>query len=620
MTPTRWGLAVVLVLAFGLTATPALAGTYDVAACNAPGGRGVNNSWTWTVRALDGAPTLDDAANYQLVGSCGSPTGLIARPVVGRRARWGTWAEFGFAAPASTAISKVRLWRHARGLLPVDDPNTPENDSGRWEVFAFYGDGNQVGAESCKPGAGPTPNPCEIGATPFSSRSVNEMVGRAPTFSAAIFCGGDNGPLLLCRNGDVNGPFAQYEFQGAVVTVQDDTKPAFTPSGGLLSDNWHKVSEATSYDASDNTGIRSARIALDGNTVGVDNRSCDFTFKVPCGQVKGGTIQITDPVADGFHDMRVAATDAAGNETFVDRKVAIDGNAPSVSWERPRGRNIVLSVSDEASGVAGGQIFIRNSGAEPFRPLPTNLAGGRLTAAVDQGTPRRVDVRANVTDVAGNTASGAPVRLSLTSVRAGGRTRGIRGNRATVGYRRSALVRGRLTLSAGQPVGGVPIEITATVRLAGSNAQVIGSTTTSRTGRFSFRVPAGPSRVLRFVFPGSGDALRSARGLGLRVRASSTIHASRTRLSGGGLVRFTGTVRHAGQPLPRTGLVVVLQGHVRGHWQTFADTRTNARGRWRARYRFVGRPGSYPIRVRIRRQNGFPFDLGYSRTLRVRVG
>jgi hypothetical protein len=66
--------------------------------------------------------------------------------------------------------------------------------------------------------------------------------------------------------------------------------------------------------------------------------------------------------------------------------------------------------------------------------------------------------------------------------------------------------------------------------------------------------------------------------------------------------------------------VVVLQGHVRGHWQTFADTRTNARGRWRTRYRFVGRPGSYPIRVRIRRQNGFPFDLGYSRTLRVRVG
>jgi hypothetical protein len=336
--------------------------------------------------------------------------------------------------------------------------------------------------------------------------------------------------------------------------------------------------------------------------------------------VKAGSIRITEPVADGFHDLHVAASDAAGNESSVDQRVAIDGSPPSVSWERPSGRNIVLSVSDEASGVASGRILIRNSSAEPFRPLPTNLAGGRLTAAVDRGTPRTVDVRASVSDNAGNTAIGAPPRLSLTSVRAGGRTRRIRGSRVTVAYRRSALVRGRLTLSAGQPVRAVPIEVTATVRLAGAHAQVIGSTMTSRTGRFAFRVPAGPSRVLRFVFPGGGDALPAARGLGLRVRASSTIHASRTRLSGGGLVRFTGTVRHAGQPLPRTGLVLVLQGHVRGHWQTFADTRTNARGHWRARYRFVGRPGSYPIRARIRRQNGFPFDLGYSRTIRVRVG
>src|SRR4051812_23855192 len=184
MTPMRWGLAVVLVLAVGLTAAPARAGTYDVAACNAPGGRGVNNSWGWAVRALDDAPTADDAANYQLLGSCASATGLVAQPVVGRRTRWGTWAQFIFVPPANTAISKVRLWRYGRGRLPGDDPSTPENDSGRWEIFAFFGDGNQIGAESCKPGAGPTPNPCEIGAAPFSSRSLNEMVGRANTFSA----------------------------------------------------------------------------------------------------------------------------------------------------------------------------------------------------------------------------------------------------------------------------------------------------------------------------------------------------------------------------------------------------------------------------------------------------
>jgi hypothetical protein len=94
------------------------------------------------------------------------------------------------------------------------------------------------------------------------------MVGRAATFTAGIFCGGDNGPFLLCRNGDGNGPYAQYEFQGAVVTVQDDTKPAFSPSGGLLLDGWRKVTDPVNYDASDNSGIRSARIALDGITAG----------------------------------------------------------------------------------------------------------------------------------------------------------------------------------------------------------------------------------------------------------------------------------------------------------------------------------------------------------------
>jgi hypothetical protein len=155
--------------------------------------------------------------------------------------------------------------------------------------------------------------------------------------------------------------------------------------------------------------------------------------------------------------------------------------------------------------------------------------------------------------------------------------------------------------------------------MAGANAQLIGTTTTSSRGGFSFRVPPGPSRTLRFVSDASGDALRGARGLGAPVSASSTIHASRTRVSGDALVRFTGTVQHGRQPIPRTGLIVVLQGFVRGHWQTFADSRTTSRGRWRARYRFVGRPGSYPIRVRIQRQNGFPFDLGYSRVVRIRV-
>lgn len=48
------------------------------------------------------------------------------------------------------------------------------------------------------------------------------------------------------------------------------------------------------------------------------------------------------------------------------------------------------------------------------------------------------------------------------------------------------------------------------------------------------------------------------------------------------------------------------------------STRTRARGRWSVGYRFSGRPGDYPIRVRIRRRRGLPYVTGVSK--RVTVG
>jgi hypothetical protein len=85
-------------------------------------------------------------------------------------------------------------------------------------------------------------------------------------------------------------------------------------------------------------------------------------------------------------------------------------------------------------------------------------------------------------------------------------------------------------------------------------------------------------------------------------------------------VRFSGRLRTRGQRIPARGLVLVLQGRERGRWRTFDDTRTSRKGRWRTSYTFSGRPGRYPVRVRIRRQSGYPFDLGHSRAVVVRIG
>ena len=85
-------------------------------------------------------------------------------------------------------------------------------------------------------------------------------------------------------------------------------------------------------------------------------------------------------------------------------------------------------------------------------------------------------------------------------------------------------------------------------------------------------------------------------------------------------MRFSGRLRTRGERIPGRGLLLVLQGRERGRWRTFEDARTNGKGRWHVSYTFSGRPGRYPIRVRIRRQSSYPFELGYSRALTVRVG
>ena len=144
---------------------------------------------------------------------------------------------------------------------------------------------------------------------------------------------------------------------------------------------------------------------------------------------------------------------------------------------------------------------------------------------------------------------------------------------------------------------------------------------TDRRGRFSARA-CRPARAAPTGSCSKAPAARSrsARGVSIRVPASSTIRASRTRLSGAARIRFSGRLRNRGQRIPGRGVVLILQGFDNGRWRTFADTRTNRLGRWRVSYPSAARPGSYPVRVRIRKLSGFPFELGYSRRLTIRVG
>ena len=144
--------------------------------------------------------------------------------------------------------------------------------------------------------------------------------------------------------------------------------------------------------------------------------------------------------------------------------------------------------------------------------------------------------------------------------------------------------------------------------------------TTDARGRFSYRVPAGPSRTLRFAYrSGSEATFRCSKPLAVNVRARVSLSASPRSVVSGSRVRFSGRLR--GGHVPRNGKVVELQAFERGRWRTFRTVRSNRKGAFSYRYRFSFRAAgvTFPVRARVRADAGYPFALGTSNRVRVRV-
>ena len=94
---------------------------------------------------------------------------------------------------------------------------------------------------------------------------------------------------------------------------------------------------------------------------------------------------------------------------------------------------------------------------------------------------------------------------------------------------------------------------------------------------------------------------------------------SRHRVLNGQRVTFTGQVRSL--PTPAGGKLVQLQVRLSKRWQTFRTVRSDQTGRWAVRYRFKRTRGvqRYRFRVELPREAGYPFGVGTSKSVSVRV-
>jgi hypothetical protein len=323
-------------------------------------------------------------------------------------------------------------------------------------------------------------------------------------------------------------------------------------------------------------------------------------------------------------------------------------------------RRVSLVASDVHSGLAGARIELRERGGGAWRALPTALApDGRAVARIpDTELPDGTyELRAIVRDAVGNETLAdrdvtgrpmvvvLPLRLATRIVgrssaarrcrtvrrKAGHRTVSRRVCRPAappatsdlreplrVGFGRPATLAGVLETWQGRPVAGALVDVLERPRSRRAWHRA-GAVRTDSSGRFSWRIAAGPSRHVRLAYDGDDLLLPASLEARVLVPAAGTLRAGHRRARNGQSVVFTGRLR--GLPLPRGGRTVDLQAHYRGAWRTFATPRTDARGRWRQSYRFGATSGRvvYRFRALIKRDASYPYEQGRTPTVRVTV-
>jgi hypothetical protein len=602
-----------------LFASPAHAGTYDVVSCQASGGAGINGSWTLEPYNSTGAaaPPLSAFVTPASVAGCPAVGTLSAYgdPGTTTSVKNGDGVAFVFRAPTGNTIKSVAVDRY---LAARQAASATTYWIGLARAGTTLGDrtivGTTSGADYCDGSADVSPNYCLKGTNGTLSPSTEAMPAGTTVVQWGIECQ-TAGPPCATGNGTTH---ALVQLQGADVAIEDDAPPLV--DAGSPTDGWHSPAGALTATGSDGGGLKQLAVSIDGHPVASTSYTCDFHLASPCPTAPQLPVPLAG-LADGSHNVTVTGVDAANNGGRGDRVVDVDGTPPTLNLVPTKGgRTITFAVGDALSGVKGGQIAIRAKQTLPFAALPTTLRGGRLRATVPKGKqPSDFGIEVSAIDNAGNVTSGQATTMTLNT-RLGKHLRKVRGGVATVPYKHRVVITGRLTTVDGVPLATLPVVVTTTLRQSHATPQPFRTVITSGTGRFSFSIPAGPSRRVDVTFGGGIDLLHRTRSVTLRVPAGSTIKASRTTIFGAATVRFSGRLGLLGVKLPAGGKIVVLEAEQHGHWSTVASTRARgAKGSWHAEAHFRGNPGTFPVRLRIPREAVFPYDTGHSRAIPIRV-
>jgi hypothetical protein len=428
----RRSLVLVGLLALGCV-VPACASasqTYEVTTCNnAP--EAVNNSWTWgTTDASQPSHYAEHAiCPYRSPEGTGGKAdqegGLSTTDTLGLAsgAPPATSAGWTFTAPAGTTIAAITYERYLGHLF----------DSSNYWSPALRADGIILPGETCTDSIANS-EMCFVGGPPGQGGEPGVVTGlSAHELFFGIVCQAPSGQT--CVTGATEHP-VWAALYGANVTVSDPTPPTLSaPSGALWEPGahggFHKGTEAVTVSAQDvGGGIQSITLSADGHPIATYSAACNFTLPQPCPLSTGQqTLTLATPdLTDGTHNLTLAATDAAGNEsTVASEQIAIDNNPPpsptglAASPTQPGGSTFTVTWTEPSGQVApiteATYQVCPSTGSGACGPATAAPGGGPATVTVPSAGSWNIAVWLTNAASNGTTANAAH---TIVNVPAGG--------------------------------------------------------------------------------------------------------------------------------------------------------------------------------------------------------
>jgi hypothetical protein len=341
-------------------------------------------------------------------------------------------------------------------------------------------------------------------------------------------------------------------------------------------------------------------------------------LRCPAGVTSPTQADSCSPIAGATQPTYQATAGDVYGRTML-RVAASNANGSAQAFSAPS--SIVLDAQGRATAPAPSDSGPRDVVVVPVPP------GGSSTTIIGGSTSGPsysiVGLRNPLADQAGhvpngtNAAAGARIQIAF-ELRPRGTRKQVRVVRSS--RNRRWVIKGRVLAPNGKPIGGAVL-VTAW-QMPGQPWRAHTGIKARADGRFTYILPKGPTRAIRFVYFAFSDSstYNASNVVTEKVTTPVALRVVPHAASNGQRIKFTGTV--ATDFIPKTGVLVTLQArYPGGGWKQFATARAGRNGRFAASYRFTHTSTAtrYAFRAMTAKQAGYPFEGGTSRLTEVLV-